>query len=864
YSVELEYNGATVDETYFDVLSPGVDVCIDCKPKITTTTTSASLSSAATKTVTTSISSSVYTATTGIFYEPITSITTPTYKLAVEGEKIDIGARKEIFSPTEEPEFELRIVKGEELAGTKAVTPTETINAHVEDVHGTLIGIEPEIKKIGSTNLIKIPKTRKIKAGLYKLVVEYQGEVDEQWFTWGLLSVNTKKSTYKPGETADIIIIALDKEGHPVCGADISLEIKRPDERTTTYSTSDDTIHTGEECGIYETGYTTEIEGNHTIKAFANADGLKSSFETYFLTKEEYEFDIIRNAESKIDPTEEDRFYVSIEIKPQMDAGNMTIREYLPKEFDINDTDAEVTEDGDTKILTWKGKGNTTIYYYFRVPPLWPYLYRLGPIDIHYGDASVFTESRPWFLAVDPALWPGAGLWPQTCTAESQSTGSGTWDTSCTGSYPAACPTDRVSCTDSTSEEQQTKSSRYAGVRLSYYNTTITNCAGITNVWVCYKWWTSRADTTVCDISVDNDGDASWSSVDLNCPGTTEPAALTCVDATSKDGADWTCQNFFGPSGTRAELKSEALSIKNALTTVYWDVLFYNVTYVSAGYLNSTLHNPVPAETLNNHTNETFRLNATVSCKGNPGDSCGIVSGTVRYNASSIHPDTVIITIPETKPFHADLESISCGVLSYGENCTLNWTINATQEGRWIVDVNFSSAYSVIAPNNTGNATVNVSLHPVLAVNLTYPLTDPLITEEETFELNCTVNATGSKSRDVIVYAVYCTGSECEPNQKLNTTSTGLRADIDSVGLGTVYTTDAKNASFNITGLATGNYVIACNATSSNAGNVSSLPVNTSLHVNDPPEAVWDYPLEDDFLHGVEELNATGSSDSDG
>ena len=40
-------------------------------------------------------------------------------------------------------------------------------------------------------------------------------------FAWGLVSLNTKKSTYYPGETAEFEIVVLDSVGSPVCDASL-------------------------------------------------------------------------------------------------------------------------------------------------------------------------------------------------------------------------------------------------------------------------------------------------------------------------------------------------------------------------------------------------------------------------------------------------------------------------------------------------------------------------------------------------------------------------------------------------------------------------------------------------------------------
>ncbi len=878
YSIELSSDKGHVSET-LRILDIS-DICENCVTTSTTTTatTSSLISVPCGGPSTTTYAAVETTATTTMFSEETTiaapdipSTTNPLIG-AAENKTVDWAPPGEIrikgrnergsYGADEEPEFEVEL----EGMGIEdlALSTTEAIRACLKDSSGSPTGIEPEINRVEDKYQIKIPGKKSIQPGLYNLVVEYENNEEEIWFTWGLVSVNTRKSIYRLNETAEILMVVLDRGGYPVSNADVQLKVTGPRGTISYYSTLNGTVEEIEK-GIYKAEHSsTGEEGNYSLSVTATADGAASSIKSYFPVRDYYEFDIIREIPLTIDPLK-GPFESKIEIASYANTTAFTLREYLPSDFTVTDSgDASITLTEDAKILTWYLTNNSMVSYSAQTPLIWPYLYEIGPAGIDYGNKT-FTEARPWLLAVDPSLWPSTGLRPQTCSAESESAQQGSWDTLCSGSYPAPCPADNVSCDDASTESHITRKSTYAGIRLSYYNTTIVDCVDVTKVEVCYQWWADQSDPSTCDISVDNDGDASWSAAILSCPGTSEPATITCSDVTTQDGGDWTCSNFFGSTGTRAEIKSEAFSSASRPTIVYWDVLYYNVTYTAAGYLNSTLNEPAPEQTFNLYSNETFTLNATVTCEGETGASCGTVTGTARYNSTGAEPDTQISTTPGSQPFYANAGSQSCGTLNYGATCTLNWTINATHAGKWNIDVNFSSSYSLIEPNHTKNAEINVTPTPILAINLSYPLSDPGISEGEIFELNCTANCTGSACGDVNVYAIYCSGSlTCNPGEKLNTTSAGLRSNLDSINLGTVYTTAEEAATFTITALSTGDYVVACNATSSNAMNVTSLPANTSLYVNDPPTAVWDYPSPGEYVHGTEMLYATSSSDSDG
>src|SRR3989339_714105 len=153
---------------------------------------------------------------------------------------------------------------------------------------------------------------------------------------------------------------------------------------------------------------------------------------------------------------------------------------------------------------------------------------------------------------------------------------------------------------------------------------------------------------------------------------------------------------------------------------------------------------------------------------------------------------------------------------------------------------------------------------PTLTVNLTSPITDPLIDENEYFDLKCSVKCEGQTCNDVLVSLLYCDGSLiCTPNKFLNLTSIGLSSNVSSVNLGSISPGVTQNASFNITGNLSNDYVIQCNSTSSNAPAVLSFE-KLALHVNDFPIANLYYPSASEWLSGTETLNASSSIDSDG
>ena len=340
---------------------------------------------------------------------------------------LSLVALKSHFGLDERPSFDFGYTSEKELDETskgisisslgkpkkglgKLVTDSGAVQASVY-CGGELKDIDVEITEEGSGNFsIEVLKPRGFRAGAYMLSVKMleDGEmyVQEEEFLWGLVSLNTKKSIYRPGEVAEFIIVVLDREGHPVCGADVSLMVADPNGEVSGFSTFDGSVFAGSECGIYNAGYVTEVEGVHTMDVSAVVSGTEVYFDTYFAVMEYFEFDIVRVAQSKIDPTRQEWFDVRIDIESFVGGDSVVVKEFVPAVFNVLADAQDIRFEDDTKTITWNKDlaGNKTfVSYSYSVQHVWPYLYALGPAEISY-DSQTFTEARSWYVAVDPEL----------------------------------------------------------------------------------------------------------------------------------------------------------------------------------------------------------------------------------------------------------------------------------------------------------------------------------------------------------------------------------------------------------------------------------------------------------------------------
>ncbi len=178
--------------------------------------------------------------------------------------------------------------------------------------------------------------------GLYDKVEWNVPMLSEQLFEIGVATVNTRKSIYHPGEEAEIIMVVLDKLGRLVTDADVGLIITSPSNETSHYSTSEQTIVETEE-GIYEASYSeTNAEGNYSLFVSALSDDVNSTMGSYFIVKDYYEFDILRDIPATTDPWIGD-FDSSIRIISYNGAETFDFIELIPSEFNVTNNGGSIT-----------------------------------------------------------------------------------------------------------------------------------------------------------------------------------------------------------------------------------------------------------------------------------------------------------------------------------------------------------------------------------------------------------------------------------------------------------------------------------------------------------------------------------------
>ncbi|WP_160289370.1 LamG-like jellyroll fold domain-containing protein [Nitrosopumilus adriaticus] len=304
-----------------------------------------------------------------------------------------------------------KIITKNEKQKDNWINNKETIIAEIYDAHNNKVELDITFEKQreGKFNIKIDPQNAK--PGIYKIktILNIDGKqfISENEFAWGLVSVNTIKSIYKPNDLAEFIIVVLNSTGNPVCDSNISMIVTDPNLFSTHLSTENEIIQSPD-CGLYDANYIPTSVGNYTLNISAETETGIAKFSTYFVVQENFDYDIIRHTESKIDPFNyRNAFDVEIEITSFVGDHPLTIREYVPAEFEVIETDGIIKLVGNKKEISWtisQEDNRVEIGYAYSVPLITPELYPLGKMEIDQQGIPTFTEARNWFVAVDPQI----------------------------------------------------------------------------------------------------------------------------------------------------------------------------------------------------------------------------------------------------------------------------------------------------------------------------------------------------------------------------------------------------------------------------------------------------------------------------
>jgi hypothetical protein len=190
---------------------------------------------------------------------------------------------------------------------------------------------------------------------------------------------------------------------------------------------------------------------------------------------------------------------------------------------------------------------------------------------------------------------------------------------------------------------------------------------------------------------------------------------------------------------------NQLLGIEYLRNTVPYTVAF---SYLNVsdypGWLNVSYQSPIAGNSQNVSQYDNFNVSVNVTCIGG---GCGVVNGTLKYNASSQSPDTNVSSNSGT-PFYiiSGINPKGCGALSAGQTCQLNWTVNATgtPNSQYFLDANFTSSLSQVPANDSGDFQVNITAAPAVSLaNVTIGNVSDTYRGDMDLDIFCNATATG-------------------------------------------------------------------------------------------------------------------------
>lgn len=353
------------------------------------------------------------------------------------------------FRVDEIPEFRVDLPKGTtaktslskvfEIFGVRTTLAGDVVKSEVSNYYDPTIKPQTVAEFDGNGVKLTVPKPEtQFRPGKYSIKIEFnagdQVLKTERDFTWGVLAVNTDKSVYSPGETANLQLGALTDVGSTICRGNLELGVTDPQGKTTVLSTKDGSIAFGTECRgnnvtdkpDYVANYFVMAVGEYKLK-FTNLDN-GYSIEDRFVSQKAVPFIVERIGATRINPTRAD-YAMSFRITANEDFSG-DVSETVPGGFVIKETgDAMVQAVGETNVLTWRSialkAGEVKILrYVYDAPNISPKIYELGPLSFTENGIVRWQEARRWQIAAD---------------ATKTAAGTGNWNTAATWS-PSGVP----------------------------------------------------------------------------------------------------------------------------------------------------------------------------------------------------------------------------------------------------------------------------------------------------------------------------------------------------------------------------------------------------------------------------------------
>ena len=246
-------------------------------------------------------------------------------------------------------------------AVTVAVTnpDDQALQTSVVDDQGKTVAVPISESSNGTTTNVQIDGSNEIVPGRYTVrVTDQSGDSTSQDFRWGVLALNTDKTMYHPGETADISMAVLDDKGNMVCDAGLQLQIANQaagindilstnaasssatESDTASSSATTNMITVNPQCQKhdfslqpdYEAHYQFTKAGNYSLQLTANTTNGTHTISDTVPVIDQIPFDVQRVSATRIYPP--DTYPMTLNITAHQDFKGV-VTETVPQDFTI-------------------------------------------------------------------------------------------------------------------------------------------------------------------------------------------------------------------------------------------------------------------------------------------------------------------------------------------------------------------------------------------------------------------------------------------------------------------------------------------------------------------------------------------------
>ena len=314
---------------------------------------------------------------------------------------------KKIFGVNEKPVLNLSVGASRAAwIGVGTAEAAEQVRTEVT-YDGHTVDIPVDVNNVGSGKYqLELDPITDIKPGKYSVTAKWGSEPYEeatQTFAWGVLSINTTRPSYVPGETAQIHMGVLSSTGHTLCAAPITLKIIAPDGGTEMPVINNSAVCKGDTYVTepdYHSSYKVGAPGQYRmVLRMADTD---YEMDAEFEVRNSLPFVIERAAPTRLYPPA--TYTNVIKVTANRDFSG-TVIEQLPAGFTVSNV---VGAKVDGTKMSWpaeiKASGTYEFTYSFKAPNKSPAFYELSRLKFSSGQQMVYEESRGWQMAGDAVI----------------------------------------------------------------------------------------------------------------------------------------------------------------------------------------------------------------------------------------------------------------------------------------------------------------------------------------------------------------------------------------------------------------------------------------------------------------------------